>query len=173
MLSNKTGGKIREKRVAWRKFIRSGPTRSEIVYGTSDGRLGQVEIGRFGIFFPYVTSFVFSIAATTKWEITNPTHLSGISGIDFYDILADGVPDLIVAREDGTVQVFNFESMEEPILKYTYVKIKFDWRFSFLFLNKFFFRLEWKWKYHKYRRWNDWQCQLRRISLRFVSRWIN
>lgn len=65
----------------------------------------------------------FSIAATSKWEISNPKHHSGISGIDFFDILADGVPDMIVAREDGTVEVYNFESTEEPILKYTYVKI--------------------------------------------------
>ncbi|CAF1147012.1 unnamed protein product [Rotaria sp. Silwood1] len=90
ILSNKTGG----------------PTKSEIVYGTSDGRLGQLEIG--------------SISTSTKWEIANPKHLSGISAIDFYDILADGVPDMIVAREDGTVEVYNFETTDEPILKYTY-----------------------------------------------------
>lgn len=54
--------------------------------------------------------------------MTNPKHLSGISGIDFYDILGDGVPDMIVAREDGTVEVYNFETTDEPILKYTYVR---------------------------------------------------
>lgn len=47
--------------------------------------------------------------------------MSGISAIDFYDILADGVPDMIVAREDGTVEVYNFETTDEPVLKYTYV----------------------------------------------------
>jgi hypothetical protein len=36
--------------------------------------------------------------------------------------LADGVPDMIVAREDGTVEVYNFETTDEPILKYTYVR---------------------------------------------------
>ena len=110
VLSNKTGG----------------PTKSEIVYGTSDGRLGQVEIGRSVSISP--VSFCIpspllgtSISASTKWEIANPKHLSGISGIDFFDILADGVADMIVAREDGTVEVYNFETAEEPILKYTYV----------------------------------------------------
>ena len=68
--------------------------------------------------FPLVDT---SISASTKWEIANPKHLSGISGIDFFDILADGVADMIVAREDGTVEVYNFETAEEPILKYTYV----------------------------------------------------
>jgi hypothetical protein len=63
-----------------------------------------------------------SINTTAKWEIANPKHLSGISAIDFFDILADGVPDMIVAREDGTVEVFNFETTDEPILKYTYVR---------------------------------------------------
>ena len=29
---------------------------------------------------------------------------------------------MIVAREDGTVEVFNFETTDEPILKYTYVR---------------------------------------------------
>ncbi len=40
---------------------------------------------------------------------------------------------MIVAREDGTVEVYNFETTDEPILKYTYVrfyitfsKIRFD-----------------------------------------------
>ncbi|CAF1583092.1 unnamed protein product [Adineta ricciae] len=83
-----------------------GPTKSEVVYGTSDGRLGQLEIG--------------SISANSKWEIANPKHLSGISAIDFYDILADGVPDMIVAREDGTVEVYNFETTDEPVLKFTF-----------------------------------------------------
>lgn len=108
VLSNKTGG----------------PTKSEIVYGTSDGRLGQVEIGRSVSISPVslcIPSFGTSISASTKWEIANPKHLSGISGIDFFDILADGVADMIVAREDGTVEVYNFETAEEPILKYTYV----------------------------------------------------
>ena len=62
-----------------------------------------------------------SISASSKWEIANPKHLSGISGIDFFDILADGVADMIVAREDGTIEVYNFETAEEPLLKYTYV----------------------------------------------------
>lgn len=63
-----------------------------------------------------------SISAGVKWEIANPKHLSGISAIDFFDILADGIPDMIVAREDGTVEVYNFETTDEPILKYTYVR---------------------------------------------------
>jgi hypothetical protein len=29
---------------------------------------------------------------------------------------------MIVAREDGTVEVYNFETADEPILKYTYVR---------------------------------------------------
>ena len=94
---------------------------------TVDSAKWKSEGGRFSLSRLLTLRIVaFSIAATTKWEIANPTHLSGISGIDFFDILSDGVPDLIVAREDGTVQVFNFESMEEPILKYTYVKSNRD-----------------------------------------------
>ena len=63
----------------------------------------------------------FSISANTKWEISNPKHRAAISGIDFFDILGDGVPDMIVARGDGMVEVYNFETTEEPILKFTYV----------------------------------------------------
>lgn len=47
VLSNKTGGKDADQlmgKVSCCLFL--GPTKSEIVYGTSDGRLGQVEIGR-------------------------------------------------------------------------------------------------------------------------------
>ena len=93
-----------------------------------------------------------SLSASTKWEIANPKHLSGVSGIDFFDILSDGVPDMIVAREDGMVEVYNFETTDEPILKYTYVSARedpvriFDMRFP---------SVEWLRGHHQYRRWNS------------------
>ena len=68
-----------------------------------------------------------SISANTKWEIGKTKHLSGIRAIDFFDISADGVPDMIVAREDGTVEVYNFETTDEPILKYTYVRLSIQY----------------------------------------------
>jgi hypothetical protein len=50
ILSNKTGGMylIATRQRSEKRFdlCELGPTKSEIVYGTSDGRLGQVEIGR-------------------------------------------------------------------------------------------------------------------------------
>ncbi|CAF0730621.1 unnamed protein product, partial [Didymodactylos carnosus] len=85
----------------------AGPTKTELIYGTSDGRLGQLEIG--------------SLNASSKWEIANPKHLSAVSAIDFYDIIGDGVPDMIVSREDGAIEVYNFETAaDEPLLKYSY-----------------------------------------------------
>ena len=78
-----------------------------------------------------------------------------MSGIDFFDILSDGVPDMIVAREDGMVEVYNFETTDEPILKYTYVSTRdgliriVDMRFP---------PVERLREHHQYRRWNSGKC---------------
>lgn len=58
---------------------------------------------------------------TPKWELDNYKRLGGISCLDSYDITSDGVPDLLVGREDGTIQVYGYDSMDNPELRYTYV----------------------------------------------------
>ena len=86
-----------------------GETGREILFGTSDGKIGLIELGLD--------------EPLPKWELTNEKRLAGITGLDSYDITNDGVMDLLVSREDGILEVYSYDSMDNPILKYTYVKI--------------------------------------------------
>lgn len=47
--------------------------------------------------------------------------LSGILCIDTYDIIGDGVNDILVGRDDGTVEVHGFDSNNEPTLRFEHV----------------------------------------------------
>lgn len=85
----------------------AGFSGKEILYGTSDGKVGLIELSME--------------EPLPKWELPNEKRLAGISGMDCYDITNDGVLDLIISREDGTIEVFSYDSMDNPELKYTYV----------------------------------------------------
>ena len=47
--------------------------------------------------------------------------LLGVLCIDTYDILGDGVKDILVGRDDGTVEVYGFDSSNEPTLRFEHV----------------------------------------------------
>ncbi|XP_056296172.1 Bardet-Biedl syndrome 7 protein [Pseudoliparis swirei] len=79
----------------------------EILYGTTDGKMGLVQIGEG--------------AAAMKWEIDNDKKKGGILCIDTFDIMGDGVNDVLVGRDDGTVEVFGFDSASEPTLRFEHV----------------------------------------------------
>ncbi|TNN47959.1 Bardet-Biedl syndrome 7 [Liparis tanakae] len=95
-LYNKDGGKL--------TFL---PVCEEILYGTTDGKMGLVQIGEG--------------AAAMKWEIDNDKKKGGILCMDTYDIMGDGVNDVLVGRDDGTVEVFGFDSASEPTLRFEHV----------------------------------------------------
>lgn len=67
--------------------------------------------------------------------------LSGILCIDTYDIIGDGVNDVLVGRDNGTVEVYGFDSSGEPTLRFEHVSL-----ITFLVLMLFielFFTAEW------------------------------
>jgi Bardet-Biedl syndrome 7 protein len=90
-----------------------------VLYGTSDGKVGLMEIG---IEEPM-----------PKWEIPNDKRLGGISCVDNFDITSDGIMDLIVGREDGNIEIYAYDSIDTPFLKYTHVKK------AFIFSHLYFF----------------------------------
>lgn len=45
----------------------------------------------------------------------------GILCIDSFDIMGDGVKDLLVGRDDGMVEVYSFETANEPVLRFDQV----------------------------------------------------
>lgn len=48
----------------------------------------------------------------------------GILSLDSYDITADGISDVLVGRDDGTVEVYGFDEMETPVNRFKYVSIQ-------------------------------------------------
>ena len=102
-----------------------GYTGREVIYGTSDGKVGLIELG--------------VDEPIPKWELANEKRLAGVSCVDSFDITNDGVMDLLVSREDGVVEVYVYDSMDNPTLKYTYVKISkknFFLKLTFIFKKK-------------------------------------
>ncbi|XP_077433846.1 BBSome complex member BBS7 isoform X2 [Vanacampus margaritifer] len=76
----------------------------DILFGTTDGKIGLIQIGEE--------------SAATKWEIENDKRKGGILCLDAYDITGDGVSDVLVGRDDGTVAVYGFDSANEPTLRF-------------------------------------------------------
>ncbi|GLH03728.1 Bardet-Biedl syndrome 7 protein homolog [Gryllus bimaculatus] len=70
-----------------------GENGNEILYGTADGRIGVVQVGRAEV--------------NHKWLLNDDKRRSGVVSLDCYDIMGDGVLDIIVGREDGMVEVFS------------------------------------------------------------------
>ena len=83
----------------------------EVLYGTSDGKVGLVELG--------------ADEPVAKWQLANEKRLAGVTGLHSHDVTNDGVLDLLVSREDGTVELYSYESDTDqaPLLKYTYVSV--------------------------------------------------
>nr|XP_061793449.1 Bardet-Biedl syndrome 7 protein [Nerophis lumbriciformis] len=82
-----------------------GKSGDDVLYGTTDGKIGLIQIGES--------------EASTKWEIDNDKKKGGILCLDTYDITGDGVNDILVGRDDGTVTIYGFDSStNEPTLRF-------------------------------------------------------
>jgi Bardet-Biedl syndrome 7 protein len=88
-----------------------GFTGREVLYGTSDGKCGLIELSLE--------------EPIPKWELNNEKRLGGITCIDSFDVTNDGIMDLIITREDGVAEVYVYDSNDQPFLKYTYVTNRF------------------------------------------------
>ncbi|GAB1601669.1 Bardet-Biedl syndrome 7 protein homolog isoform X2 [Argonauta hians] len=78
----------------------------EIIYGTSDGCIGHVQI--------------YSDDYSQQWEIPNVRKSGGVSCLCMYDISSDGVLDILVGRDDGLIDVYAFDDFKKPVLKYSH-----------------------------------------------------
>ena len=58
-----------------------------------------------------------------KWEIPNDKNVGGVSCMAHYDITGDGIPDLLVGRDDGNVEIYSYDVAEEPVLRFSHVRI--------------------------------------------------
>ncbi|ELU07577.1 hypothetical protein CAPTEDRAFT_117810 [Capitella teleta] len=80
-----------------------GEDGDEIVYGTTDGKLGLVQTS--------------SEAPHYRWEVPNEKRNGGVLCIDNYDITSDGILDLLVGRDDGLVEIYGYDESDEPALR--------------------------------------------------------
>ena len=56
-------------------------------------------------------------------EPSRDSSRAGVVCMDHFDMTGDGVRELIVGRDDGSVQIYSYDDGEEaaPTLRYTYV----------------------------------------------------
>ncbi|XP_042548952.1 Bardet-Biedl syndrome 7 protein isoform X2 [Dipodomys spectabilis] len=81
-----------------------GDSGEDLVFGTLDGKLGLIQIT--------------ASKPVHKWEIQNDKKRGGILCMDSFDIVGDGVKDLLVGRDDGMVEVYSFDNANEPVLRF-------------------------------------------------------
>nr|CAD7256790.1 unnamed protein product [Timema shepardi] len=72
-----------------------GDTGDQVLYGTVDGRVGVLQVGRTGVH--------------NRWLVNNELHRGGILCMDCYDITGDGMMDLLIGRQDGSIEVYSIE----------------------------------------------------------------
>lgn len=90
------------------------PPAAELLYGTENGIVGQLLLG--------------ADAMRRGWELGGRSvaalgapgragaRRGGVTELCAHDLTRDGVPDVIVGRDDGTLQVFSFDVSAEPKL---------------------------------------------------------
>ncbi|KAF2360801.1 Quinoprotein alcohol dehydrogenase-like superfamily [Trinorchestia longiramus] len=100
----------------------AGETGDLVLYGTTDGRIGLIQLGRGSASHRWVcdaSSQAPSLGASGNGGAT--TTAGGITCMDHHDMTGDGVKDLIIGRDGGAVQVFSYEDGDEmePTLRFT------------------------------------------------------
>ncbi|XP_049938325.1 Bardet-Biedl syndrome 7 protein homolog isoform X1 [Schistocerca serialis cubense] len=81
----------------------------QILYGTVDGRIGVVTVTRNEV--------------SHAWILKKPSNSSCITCMDCYDLTANGTPDLVVGRQDGSIDVYSFPEDtddSDATLRFTY-----------------------------------------------------
>lgn len=56
-----------------------------------------------------------------RWDMLNENKYGGIRCMATADITGNGLPDILVGRDDGVVEVYGFDESNEPRLLYTHV----------------------------------------------------
>ncbi|XP_071527283.1 BBSome complex member BBS7-like isoform X2 [Panulirus ornatus] len=92
-----------------------GENGDQLLYGTSDGKIGLVQLGRGSAVHRWVCESGSGVGSTST------SRYGGITCMDHHDMTGDGVRDLIVGRDDGSVEVFSYEDGDEsePTLRFS------------------------------------------------------
>ena len=75
---------------------------------------------------------IYRSSPAHRWELANDKRNGGILCVDNYDITGDGILDLIIGRDDGLVEIYGYDEMDEPLLRHSQVWLDmFPWNFWF------------------------------------------
>ena len=85
-----------------------GDDAQEILYGTQNGKIGLVKLT--------------PLEPCYRWDMLNERKHGGITCLSTFDLTGDGLPDIIVGRDDGVVEVYGLDDSDEPRLKFTHVR---------------------------------------------------
>ena len=90
----------------------------EVLYGTSDGKIGLIQLTHSG--------------PQMHWLLEKDGVHGAVQCLDNYDITGDGVKDLIVGKHDGSIEVYSYEDGEEcePLMRFSHVSFNTG-RFDF------------------------------------------
>lgn len=87
---------------------------------------------RFWVFFSHfdwvytyfiLTWYIFDYNFTFINSLSLISFFKGILCVDSFDIVGDGVKDLLVGRDDGMVEVYTFDNTNEPVLRFDQVSL--------------------------------------------------
>lgn len=82
-----------------------GLTRQKMVYGTKNGRIGLIDLKQnFG---------------TILWEMGS-SNAAAISAIYFHPISKNTSPDLLVGKEDGLIEIFSIDELDNASFRQSY-----------------------------------------------------
>ncbi|XP_019862996.1 PREDICTED: Bardet-Biedl syndrome 7 protein homolog [Amphimedon queenslandica] len=77
-----------------------------LLYGTSDGRLGLVKI--------------LLDAPEYCWDMLNEKKYGSIASIGVHDVTATGVPDILLGRSDGVMEIYSLDENNQPRIQFTH-----------------------------------------------------
>jgi Bardet-Biedl syndrome 7 protein len=70
--------------------------------------------------------FIVRMEVNHRWILNDGKHRGGILCMDCYDMSGDGVLDLLVGRQDGTLDIFSLDDGGEEgklIQRFSYVSV--------------------------------------------------
>eukprot|EP00742_Colponemidia_sp_Colp-10_P003875 GILJ01004126.1.p1 GENE.GILJ01004126.1~~GILJ01004126.1.p1 ORF type:complete len:722 (+),score=149.58 GILJ01004126.1:87-2252(+) len=76
----------------------------QVVYGTANGCAGLL--------------YMQNDSMLAGWKISNDRRKGGITNLKSWDMTKDGVRDILIGRDDGSVEVYGFDMSSEPALQF-------------------------------------------------------
>eukprot|EP01006_Ploeotia_vitrea_P030187 TRINITY_DN62654_c0_g1_i1.p1 TRINITY_DN62654_c0_g1~~TRINITY_DN62654_c0_g1_i1.p1 ORF type:complete len:784 (+),score=456.15 TRINITY_DN62654_c0_g1_i1:348-2354(+) len=79
-------------------------TATQLIYGTEDGLIGQLLVGRNSV--------------QRGYAVQDPSRRGAITSMCSSDLTHDGIADLLVGRDDGSFEIYGFDMSPIPQVQY-------------------------------------------------------